>query len=192
MLRCCEPPRDSTGPLFDASSRPISAGSLAPFLEAQASRPAVHHVGNRGSGGSGSCGGPNCSSRCRKSSATARHPGTPTQPPSTWGCARRCCRASRGLSRSPPPRITRAERAVDPSACAFAALVLLGLARAGPGPGAARADLGGPRANGSGSASRRLGAVAAGPAGEEGRAGGPARETARYAVASESSGWRPS
>lgn len=48
MLRCCEAPRDAAAALFQAVVAAGSSRPLAPFLEAQAVRPAVHHVGNRG------------------------------------------------------------------------------------------------------------------------------------------------
>jgi hypothetical protein len=48
MLRCCKPPQDRRGELFEAVTRPGSSTPVAPLLEALTVKPLVYHLGNRG------------------------------------------------------------------------------------------------------------------------------------------------
>ena len=47
MLRCCKRPADSSGPLYDAVTRPHILSRKAPYLERK-TRPRAFHHGNRG------------------------------------------------------------------------------------------------------------------------------------------------
>ena len=48
LLRCCKRPRGRLGAMFDAVTVAGASAPIAPLLEAQTVKPAVHHQGNRG------------------------------------------------------------------------------------------------------------------------------------------------